>query len=957
MYAKRNGEIVGNSTVLDFARDTSAASVAADGNLQTFAENEARLTAGRGLVVEPSSHNRFPNSAAEGAFEGTYMAGASLPDGWRIDKNKFNTFEVVSIVDRGDYNEITFRGIVDHSAAAETDNPVYARVYFSPAEVGTEAGKLWSGSVNAQVTQSNTKQFRLYLTPRDASRGLLAQVYTELPLSWSRVALTMVMPENTAIVDASLQVMCPPGQVTEIVFRIALPQLEEGPPTSPIVTTPENSIVISNNVLPWNIINGAAVGYIAGGAPLGQLPTGWDLVSDTTSQVLALWQFGTGGELIDLSFTRSTAGTCQLRFPPIAAQAGTYWGLTLNAIILSTFEGADLRLYLGARNAGGSLVGSASYVNLRSDEATTVTFTVPEGAATLSPYIQFTGPGTVQLRLSPPILGLAVDTPATTGVRDAETAVLKPPIGAQGMGAVVIEAEDGTAGSVDNPMLATMTWSTCELRLLGGARPGIEVAVGGSVVASVRRPPAPPRSIVRMAADWSAGKVAVAFDTTLDNYYEVLNVAGFIPAGDPAVRILNSADGSLPGTGAMRTMAFYSTDTAPVSGKRTLWLAQNGFSERPYRIHRFAWSPPSISIASAWPEDITVDLTPPSMYGPSDPNNPGRDVIDPVSYAEYLRQVLPLRRMKIETVRVIDSAIAPGNPGAAVQAFRWLHDHAAGGVLTGTLNDTGSTQIQRYLTGCATAYLLASRFGIGTAAERATIESSFAYLADRLKAWMESKKAEAEAGTSTYYINNHRYFSGQACATVGLITGREDLIEWGLTALDLAIEDSGDAGEITIELNPSGNDDGMDGDGEEAVGGTLPAETKRLSRAAHYHNYAMGPLVALAEISIARGGNPYGQRDGQLVKMCEFVAAVIDDPSIVTAVQEATLGTGSVQDTSAWTGPNGWPGQDQISWVWLYIRRFPNSPAAQMWLPRLTEYYAHIRSSDMGMDPRRILPL
>ena len=182
--------------------------------------------------------------------------------------------------------------------------------------------------------------------------------------------------------------------------------------------------------------------------------------------------------------------------------------------------------------------------------------------------------------------------------------------------------------------------------------------------------------------------------------------------------------------------------------------------------------------------------------------------------------------------------------------------------------------------------------------------------------------------------------------------------------------DAVDAGAIVVELEPGeddgegfpGGDDDPDPESDE-VEGTQPAESVRLTRALHYHNFAMPPLAALAEIAIADGRDPYARRSGQLHKMAKFVSDAIDNPALMTAVQETILGPGqgAIQDTSMWTGPEGLaphrlPNGSQMAWMWIYCRRFPDTEVARKWAPRLVEVYTSLRSSNLGGDMRILYP-
>lgn len=65
---------------------------------------------------------------------------------------------------------------------------------------------------------------------------------------------------------------------------------------------------------------------------------------------------------------------------------------------------------------------------------------------------------------------------------------------------------------------------------------------------------------------------------------------------------------------------------------------------------------------------------------------------------------------------------------------------------------------------------------------------------------------------------------------------------------------------------------------EVAPDGSLPMELARLSRAQHYHIFALQPLVLMAEIGMRNGVDLYSYREGAIHRLADLVIRTLDDP-------------------------------------------------------------------------------
>ncbi|HEX3818737.1 MAG TPA: alginate lyase family protein, partial [Candidatus Sulfotelmatobacter sp.] len=94
--------------------------------------------------------------------------------------------------------------------------------------------------------------------------------------------------------------------------------------------------------------------------------------------------------------------------------------------------------------------------------------------------------------------------------------------------------------------------------------------------------------------------------------------------------------------------------------------------------------------------------------------------------------------------------------------------------------------------------------------------------------------------------------------------------------------------------------------------GSLPLEMDRGQMALHYHLYALGPLIILAELGEVNGFQMYADNDGAIHRLVRLCLAGLEDPAIF----EKRTGIAQVV-TRPYSGSD-------IGWAVPYVRRFPN---------------------------------
>lgn len=153
--------------------------------------------------------------------------------------------------------------------------------------------------------------------------------------------------------------------------------------------------------------------------------------------------------------------------------------------------------------------------------------------------------------------------------------------------------------------------------------------------------------------------------------------------------------------------------------------------------------------------------------------------------------------------------------------------------------------------------------------------------------------------------NNHAYWRGLAAAAVGAATNDGALFERGVAAYRVGL-------------------------GEIAEDGRLPLETARHEKAIHYQNFAITPLVGIAELAARRGLDLYGEtnaRGRRLADAVNFLLDALDDP---TRVRPRTSEEQDLRSLHA--------GAADLAWIVPYRARFP-SPRLDRWVePRVSPY-------------------
>jgi poly(beta-D-mannuronate) lyase len=206
--------------------------------------------------------------------------------------------------------------------------------------------------------------------------------------------------------------------------------------------------------------------------------------------------------------------------------------------------------------------------------------------------------------------------------------------------------------------------------------------------------------------------------------------------------------------------------------------------------------------------------------------------------------------------------------GACTVAWldRWAEDGALTGVMVHVNNDQADYLRQWLLAGLAIDYLKTKP--VATEAQRIRIEAWLKDVATRnLAYWDDARK----------HRNNHYYWTGVGIMATAVATGDARLLSAAKSIYDKGVDDIADDG-------------------------GLPMEMQRAGRAFHYHNYALDPLVLMAEMARKEGLDWYGYKNRRIDLLADRVAAGYADPSWFSRHASAPQEPGSAKPT----GETGW---------------------------------------------------
>ena len=192
-------------------------------------------------------------------------------------------------------------------------------------------------------------------------------------------------------------------------------------------------------------------------------------------------------------------------------------------------------------------------------------------------------------------------------------------------------------------------------------------------------------------------------------------------------------------------------------------------------------------------------------------------VIDPALQQQNKDATAPLDRYAADVARMSDDYLRTSDPAAAQCTLGWLGAWADDGAMLGQMirvnNDQSFYMRQWMLDAVAMAYLKVH--DQANPQQRARIDPWLQKLARANLAYWDNPKRRR---------NNHYYWGGLGVLATGLATDDDALWQAGHAAFQKGIDDIQDDGSLALEMT-------------------------RGQRALHYHDYALAPLVMMAELA------------------------------------------------------------------------------------------------------------
>lgn len=300
---------------------------------------------------------------------------------------------------------------------------------------------------------------------------------------------------------------------------------------------------------------------------------------------------------------------------------------------------------------------------------------------------------------------------------------------------------------------------------------------------------------------------------------------------------------------------------------------------------------PAAAAACPPPPAVVTDITAERFY-----TDAAGSIPDPAAIARKKAVLRPLDDF-VSAVVVLSDKAMEGDAAAGGCAAAWLAVWADGGAMLGRMSSTQAEYERKWRTAAFgfTALKLATRLSVD---QRARIGRWLDSLADRAIALYDGTR---------HARNNHLYWAGLAAGVTAAVTGHSAHWRFALQTYD----------EAMAAIGPDG---------------VLPLEMARRKKALHYHNFALAPLVMLAEVAARQGDDLYG-RDPAIHRLVDRVLAGIADPE----------GFASLAGTAVEV-PKG----AMLGWLAFYGRRFPDRVAGRM-PPDVTYWNAWL-----GGDMRRL---
>lgn len=279
------------------------------------------------------------------------------------------------------------------------------------------------------------------------------------------------------------------------------------------------------------------------------------------------------------------------------------------------------------------------------------------------------------------------------------------------------------------------------------------------------------------------------------------------------------------------------------------------------------------------PSKGTPDLVLTGIY---DKNDPEKDDANASNKAQYRKETRAMAQFENKLLALTNAYyVAQPNTAApkARCALAWMHEWASKNAMLGTVNYVGISVRHWTLASLSSAYGQIRDEESLNAEENIKVRAWLRALAYAVIADYDAPKNKRE--------NNLAYWAAWSVTMTGIALNDYNLYQWGMKR-------------------------GMNAIGDIAADGTLPLEMERGSKALLYHQFALTPLLMLAEAGVANGFNMYDLNNGYLHRLAKRVLVGIETPAFFQSR------TGYEQDSTETLSAG------HMAWIAVYHARYPS---------------------------------
>lgn len=293
-------------------------------------------------------------------------------------------------------------------------------------------------------------------------------------------------------------------------------------------------------------------------------------------------------------------------------------------------------------------------------------------------------------------------------------------------------------------------------------------------------------------------------------------------------------------------------------------------------------------------------------------NDSKHSIIDPARLAVYTAARKPYLDTEKQIEKAADDYQRTGDREAAACVLQILDSEAAASAMLGSMSSNQAHYVQNWTLGAlAVSWLKVRMAEPGTPEQR---EAAIHWMRDVAGQTRDYFTMRHVKGTNDG-TNNHYYWAGFAVMGAAVSSNDRTLYDWAIGTFE----------DVVSRVAPDG---------------TLPLEMGRGQRALHYHLFALGPIVMLAEFGEANGQDLYAADHHAVERLADRTISGLQNNSYFNEK------AGVTQDTPAVSGLDS----DDILWMVPYLHRFPNAVGTKMLQSTKLKPFAYLGGYPPGWD-------